>query len=92
MLVNYLLLDSNNVLIEAPVFDTEINNGEVPDFILNRPDVARIIKDYSGVLHIGATWDDVTYSLVLLVSNNNVTFGDTAPIDSVPGGPDVVIE
>lgn len=87
MLVNYLLLDSNNIVIEAPLFDTEINNGEVPDFILNRPDVARIITDYRGVVYTGFPWDDVTQSILLPESNNNVTFAG-----SVPGGPDVVIE
>lgn len=92
MLVNYLLLDSNNIVIEAPLFDTEINNGEVPDFILNRSDVARIITDYRGLVYIGYPWNDATQSIILPESNNNVTFGGTAPVDSVPGGPDVVIE
>lgn len=85
MLVNYLLLDSNNVLIEALVFDTEINNGEVPDFILDRSDVARIIKDYNGTIFIGSTWDDQTQSLIIPNSNTVITLANT-----VPGGPNVI--
>lgn len=64
MLVNYLLLDSNNIVFEAPLFDTEINNGEVPDFILNRPDVVRIITDYRGTVYLGYPWDDDTQSII----------------------------
>jgi hypothetical protein len=90
MLVNYLLLDSNNVVVEAPLFDTEINNGEVPDFILNRPYLSRIIKDYTGIVHVGATWDDETRSLIISQNLSN-TVSNTVT-ESVPGGPDVIVE
>ena len=62
MLVTYLLLDANNVCIEAPLFDTDINNGEVPDFISNRPDVAHVITTYRGEVYLGGTWDGSTLS------------------------------
>lgn len=82
MLVTYLLLDSNNIVIEAPLFDTEINNGEIPDFILNRPDVARIITDYNGPVYVGLPWDDTTHSLI--IPNNNISVASSNTTSGVP--------
>lgn len=56
MLVNYLFLDENDICFESPLFDTDINNGEVPDFILNRTDIKKIITTYRGEVHTGWKW------------------------------------
>lgn len=63
MIVNYLFLDENNICFEAPAFDTEINNGEVPDFIKARADIKRIITTYRGPVYLGWEWDDVKQEL-----------------------------
>lgn len=60
MLVVYLFLDENDVCFEAALFDTDINNGEVPDFIRNRPDIKKIITTYRGEVHTGWKWDGTT--------------------------------
>lgn len=57
MLVNYLFLDDNDICFEAPLFDTEINNGEIPEFITKRTDIKKIITDYQGPAIIGWKWN-----------------------------------
>jgi hypothetical protein len=57
MLVNYLFLDENDICFEAPLFDTEINNGEIPEFIRNRTDIKKIVTDYTGTVCVGWKWN-----------------------------------